>query len=184
SLWPYILSGGFLELLVPLTRPHIVELQYNACATISSLAGKTSESSEACARLVQVWDKPDGGMQSYLAAFLAVDEGMDPLLRSVAIWTVMMLLESESPELVQLVLAHPSIIKNIDKIAQMSSLPEADARFSAYTSDSGLRNSRAMDGDGYGPEDGELGDEDDDDIYQRLESMAQDVVALVQNLDR
>ncbi|KAJ2492639.1 Vacuolar protein 8 [Coemansia sp. RSA 2050] len=185
SLWPYILSSGFLELLVPLTRSHIVELQYNACATISSLAGKASESSDACSRLAQVWDKPEGGMQSYLATFLAVDEGMDPLLRSVAIWTVMMLLESESPDLVQLVLAHPSIIKNIKKIAQMGSLSEADAWLSTYTNDGGPRSSRAFDSDGYGPEDGDMGDEhDDDDIYQRLESMAQDVVALVQNLDR
>ncbi|KAJ1997716.1 hypothetical protein GGI04_005299 [Coemansia thaxteri] len=123
-------------------------------------------------------------MQSYLATFLAVDEGMDPLLRSVAIWTVMMLLESESPELVQLVLAHPSIIKNIDKIAQMSALPEGDPRLSAYTSDGGVRTSRGFDSEGYGVEDGDLGDDNDDDIYQRLESMAQDVVALVNNLDR
>ncbi|KAJ2478638.1 Vacuolar protein 8 [Coemansia sp. RSA 2320] len=184
SLWPFVLSGGFLELLVPLARSHISELQYNACATISSLASKANDSSDVCSRLVQVWDKPDGGMQSYLATFLAVDEGMDPLLRSVAIWTVMMLLESESPELVQLVLAHPSIIKNIDKIAQMSALPEGDPRLSAYTSDGGVRTSRGFDSEGYGVEDGDLGDDNDDDIYQRLESMAQDVVALVNNLDR
>ncbi|KAJ2000472.1 Vacuolar protein 8, partial [Coemansia thaxteri] len=46
SLWPFVLSGGFLELLVPLARSHISELQYNACATISSLASKANDSSD------------------------------------------------------------------------------------------------------------------------------------------
>ncbi|KAJ1751291.1 Vacuolar protein 8 [Coemansia sp. RSA 990] len=182
SLWPYIIDGGFLELLIPLTRSQNVELQYNACVTISSLAGKASEASD---RLAQVWDRPEGGLQSYLASFLTVDEGMDPVLRSVALWTVLLLLESDSPDLVRLVTGHPSIIKNIDKIASIDSLPEGELRNSAYTTDSlaGLRSSRGfMDGEGPGADDGPL-DESDDEIYNRMITIAQDVVSLVQSLD-
>ncbi|KAJ2362713.1 Vacuolar protein 8, partial [Coemansia sp. RSA 2610] len=180
SLWPYIIDDGFLELLIPLTRSPLVELQYNACVTISSLAGKASEASD---RLIQVWDRPDGGLQSYLALFLAVDEGMDPVLRSVALWTVLLLLESDSPDLIQLVTSHPSIIKNIDKIAAIGSLPEGELRNSAYTSDSlaGLRSSRTFDGDGFG---GDSENPDDDaDIYNRMINIAQDVVSLVHTLE-
>ncbi|KAJ2724390.1 Vacuolar protein 8 [Coemansia sp. Benny D115] len=185
TLWLYLMDGGFLELLIPLTHAQAVELQYNACAIISSLASKAGEASD---KLVRVWDKPDGGLQSYLAAFLAVDVGMDPLLRSVAIWTVLMLLESESPELVRLVTAHPSIIKNIEKIAEMGLQPDADARHSAYASANGtssLRVSRAFDGsEGFGAADAEdLDDAADDDIYNRMESLAQDVVDVVRSLE-
>ncbi|KAJ2450484.1 Vacuolar protein 8 [Coemansia sp. RSA 2336] len=182
SLWPYIIDGGFLELLIPLTRSQNVELQYNACVTISSLAGKAGEASD---RLAQVWDRPEGGLQSYLASFLTVDEGMDPVLRSVALWTVLLLLESDSPDLVRLVTSHPSIIKNIDKIASIDTLPEGELRNSAYTTDSlaGLRSSRGfMDGEGPGADDGPL-DESDDEIYNRMITIAQDVISLVQNLD-
>ncbi|KAJ2293342.1 Vacuolar protein 8 [Coemansia sp. RSA 355] len=181
SLAPYILDGGFLELLIPLTRSPQVELQYNACVTISGLAGKAGEAAD---RLVQVWDRPDGGLQSYLASFLAVDEGMDPVLRSIALWTVTQLLESNSPDLVNLVTSHPSIIKNIDKIASIGSLSDSELRNSAYTTDSlvGQRMSRAFD-DAYGV-DPENPDENDDDIYNRMINLAQDVISLVHNQDQ
>lgn len=185
SLWTYIMEGGFLELLVPLTHSPIIELQYNACATISSLAAKCSN--EDGDKLVQVWDRPDGGIQSYLASFLAINEGMDPMLRSMAIWTVLMMLENGSPELSRLIVSHPSIIKNIDKIAHMSHQQEpseavAEAspnnRNSAFTNEegsSGMRNSRAYEEQPSSEE----GDDNEDDIYIRMESLAQDVVALV-----
>ncbi|KAJ1881404.1 Vacuolar protein 8 [Kickxella alabastrina] len=184
SLCPYIMDGGFLELLIPLAHSQIFELQYNACAVISNLACKASDASD---RFVEVWDKPEGGMQSYLASFLAVDEGMDPHLRSVAIWTVMMLLESESPELIRLVTGHPSIIKNIEKIADMGAVPEDKARHSAYASangSAGMRVSRVFDnGEAFGDDDGDDIDEAEDDIYNRMENLAQDVVAMVHSLD-
>ncbi|KAJ2396442.1 Vacuolar protein 8 [Coemansia sp. RSA 2603] len=180
TLWPYMVDGGYLELLIPLTHSESVDLQCNACAIISSLASKASEISD---RLVQVWDKPDGGLQSYLAAFVKVDEGMDPTLRSLAIWTVLMLLESGSPELVNLVTWHPSIVKNIEKIAEMGALDEERARHSAYASAAGPRVSRAFEGEMYGDE-ADNSDEADDDIYNRMESLAQDVVALVHSLEQ
>ncbi|KAJ1826734.1 Vacuolar protein 8 [Coemansia sp. RSA 2599] len=182
SLWPHMVDCGFLELLIPLTRAEAIELQYNACAIISSLASKASEIGD---RLEQVWDKPDGGLQSYLASFLAIDEGMDPLLRSVAIWTVLMLLEGGTPQLVRLVTGHPSIVKNIEKIAEMGALSEEKARHSAYASAgsaAGLRVSRAFESDLYG-DDAENGDDADEDIYNRMENLAQDVMALVHNLE-
>ncbi|KAI9505753.1 Vacuolar protein 8 [Coemansia spiralis] len=177
SLWVYVLEGGFLELLIPLTRAESYELQCNTCAIISTLATKGSEASD---RLIAVWDKPAGGLQSYLAAFLAVDVGMEPMLRSVALWTVSMLLESDSPELVRLVISHPSIIRNIEKIASVGvEASEGDGRNSAYMS-SGLRNSQAFGSDGF---DGEDIDESDDDIYNRIETLAQDIIAVVHNLE-
>ncbi|KAJ2767668.1 Vacuolar protein 8 [Coemansia nantahalensis] len=183
SLWPYIVDGAFFELLIPLTRAPQLELQYNACVTISSLAAKAGEASE---RLVQVWDRPDGGLQSYLAAFLAVDEGMDPMLRSVALWTVFLLVENGSPELVRLVTSHPSIIKNTDKIASAGGLLDGEVRNSAYTTDSiaGPRSSRVFDGDadGFGA-DGELTDENDDEIYTRMVNLAQDIIAIVNTIE-
>ncbi|KAJ1828164.1 hypothetical protein LPJ73_008620, partial [Coemansia sp. RSA 2703] len=120
---------------------------------------------------------------SYLAAFVKVDEGMDPTLRSLAIWTVLMLLESGSSELVNLVTWHPSIVKNIEKIAEMGALDEERARHSAYVSAAGPRVSRAFEGEMYGDE-ADNSDEADDDIYNRMESLAQDVVALVHSLEQ
>ncbi|KAJ2781963.1 Vacuolar protein 8 [Coemansia javaensis] len=182
SLWPYIIDGAFLELLIPLTHAPQLELQYNACVTISSLAAKAGEAGE---RFVQVWDRPNGGLQSYLATCLAVDRGMDPMLRSVALWTVYLLVENGSPELVRLVTGHPSIIKNIDMIASASALPDGpDVRSSAYTTDStpGPRASRAFDADGFALDGGEP-DENEDEIYTRMVTLAQDLVALVNALD-
>ncbi|KAJ2161392.1 Vacuolar protein 8 [Coemansia sp. RSA 552] len=181
SLWPYVVEGGFLELLIPLTHSPSVELQYNACLTISSLASKAAEASD---RLVQVWDRPDGGLQSYLASFLAVDEGMDPVLRSIALWTVLLLLESDSPSLARLITSHPSIVKNIDKIASMGSLPDGGLRNSAYTNDSfgGPRASRVFDGDGYNAE-GESPDDTDDEVYTRMITMAQDAISIVNTFE-
>ncbi|KAJ1870715.1 hypothetical protein LPJ57_001915, partial [Coemansia sp. RSA 486] len=59
------------------------------------------------------------------------------------------------------------------------------ARHSAYASAgsaAGLRVSRAFESDLYG-EDIENGDEADEDIYNRMENLAQDVMALVNNLE-
>ncbi|KAJ2538679.1 Vacuolar protein 8, partial [Coemansia sp. RSA 1933] len=177
SLWMYVLDGDFLELLVPLTRSDSYELQYTTCAVISTFAAKGPEASD---RLVAVWDKPAGGLQSYLASFLVVDVGLEPTLRSMALWTVSLMLESDSPELVRLVIAHPSIIPNIEKLAAMGTgLSEGDARNSAYTV-SGQRNSQAYANDVYDAEDM---DENDDEIYNRIESLAQDIVALVNTLE-
>ncbi|KAJ2248126.1 hypothetical protein GGH97_001861, partial [Coemansia sp. RSA 475] len=110
--------------------------------------------------------------------------GMDPVLRSIALWTVTQLLESNSPDLVNLVTSHPSIIKNIDKIASIGSLSDSELRNSAYTTDSlvGQRMSRAFD-DAYGV-DPENPDENDDDIYNRMINLAQDVISLVHNQDQ
>ncbi|KAI8325480.1 ARM repeat-containing protein [Martensiomyces pterosporus] len=177
SLRPYITAGGFLELLIPLTRCHILEIQYNACATIGSLASKSDEDSEC---FVQVWDKPDGGLQSYLATFIALDEGsLDPSLKSIAIWTVLVLLESGSPELARLITGHPSIIKSIEKIASAGGLPNGEDK-GGYASDSGtgFRASQAFDGEGFMAD-----DHDEEDCYDRIDALAQQVVALVHDLE-
>ncbi|KAJ1796577.1 Vacuolar protein 8 [Coemansia sp. RSA 2399] len=178
SLWMYVLDGDFLELLIPLTRSESYDLQYTTCAVISTFASKGPEASD---RLVAVWDKPAGGLQSYLASFLVVDVGLEPTLRSVALWTVSLMLESDSPELVRLVISHPSIIPNIEKLATMGAeIPEGDVRNSAYTVGGGQRNSQAYASDTY---DGEDMDENDDEIYNRIESLAQDIVSLVNTLE-
>ncbi|KAJ2855109.1 hypothetical protein GGI22_004256, partial [Coemansia erecta] len=151
---------------------------YTTCAVISTFASKGPEASD---RLIAVWDKPAGGLQSYLASFLAVDVGLEPMLRSVALWTVSLMLESDSPELVRLVISHPSIIPNIEKLATMGAgIPEGDVRNSAYTVGGGQRNSQAYASDTY---DGEDMDENDDEIYNRIESLAQDIVSLVSTLE-
>ncbi|PIA18957.1 ARM repeat-containing protein [Coemansia reversa NRRL 1564] len=180
-LAPYVLNGGFIELLIPLTRSSVPELQYNACVALSSIAGKAGEASES---LVRTWDRPEGGLQSYLAAFLVIDEGMDPMLRSIALWTVLLLLESESPDLIRLVTSHPSIIRNVQKIAAANAPSDGDPRNSAYTGDSfaGPRSSRVFESDGY-DQDGENTEENDDDVYTRMVNLAQDVVSLVNTLE-
>ncbi|KAJ1737646.1 Vacuolar protein 8 [Coemansia sp. Benny D160-2] len=178
ALWVHVLEGGFLELLIPLTRADSYELQCNACAVISTFASKGAEASD---RLVAVWDKPDGGLQSYLASFLAVDVGLEPMLRSVALWTVSLMLESDSPALIRLVVSHPSIVPSIEKIASMgAAASDADARNSAYTVADAQRNSQAYASDTYDPEDV---DENDDDVYNRIEALAQDIVSLVHTLE-
>ncbi|KAJ1664407.1 Vacuolar protein 8 [Coemansia sp. RSA 1813] len=179
SLWMYVLEGDFLELLIPLTRSDSYELQCNTCAVISTFASKGLEASD---RLIAAWDKPAGGLQSYLASFLVVDVGLEPMLRSVALWTVSLMLESDSPELVRLVISHPSIIPNIEKVASMGTeMSEGDVRNSAYTvGGGGQRNSQAYGSDAY---DGEDMDENDDEIYTRIESLAQDIVSLVHTLE-
>ncbi|KAJ1963678.1 Vacuolar protein 8 [Dipsacomyces acuminosporus] len=170
SLRVYVIDGGFLELLIPLTRSRNGEIQYNACATIGSLASKSDEDGEL---FVRVWDKPDGGLQSYLASFLALDgAGLDPGIRSIAVWTVLVLLESGSPELARLITGHPSIIKSIEKIAEAGSLPNSGDK-GGYASDSGtgFRSSQAYDS------------EEDEDYYDRIDSLAQQVIAIVHDLE-
>ncbi|ORX71434.1 vacuolar protein 8 [Linderina pennispora] len=175
SLRPYMFAGKYLELLLPFTHHDSYDIQYSACVAISGLAHKCYEDSDY---FVRAWDRPDGGLQSYLASFLALDDSsLDVSLRSIAVWTVLILLEVGSPELTQLITGHPSIIKNIEAIAEASTLANGDER-GEYDVGPGYRGSRALDGDASSID--FLGDEEE---YDRIDALAQQVIALVHEIE-
>ncbi|KAJ1930967.1 Vacuolar protein 8 [Linderina macrospora] len=170
SLRPYMFAGKYLELLLPFTHHESYDIQYSA--------GLAHKCYEDCEYFVRAWDRPDGGLQSYLASFLALDDSsLDVSLRSIAVWTVLILLEIGSAELTQLIISHPSIIKNIEAIAEASTLANGDER-GEYEVGSGYRGSRALDGDTSSID--FLGDEEE---YDRIDALAQQVMALVHDIE-
>jgi len=100
---------GICEVLIPLTNSPSVEVQGNSAAALGNLSSKGTSfknvilnldpdifpdsrtSAEDYAAFNDVWDKPEGGLHTYLYRFLT---NPDPTFQHIAVWTIVQLLES------------------------------------------------------------------------------------------
>ncbi|CAE7131982.1 unnamed protein product [Rhizoctonia solani] len=92
ELKPQLLEMGICEVLIPLTNSPSVEVQGNSAAALGNLASKEERSSlDDYSAFNDVWDKPEGGLRTYLFRFLS---SPDVTFQHIAVWTIVQLLES------------------------------------------------------------------------------------------
>ncbi|KAF8531038.1 armadillo-type protein [Gautieria morchelliformis] len=116
DLKPQLLEMGICEVLIPLTNSPSVEVQGNSAAALGNLSSKDSRTSaEDYAAFNDVWDKPDGGLHTYLLRFLT---NPDPTFQHIAVWTVVQLLESGDPTLTVNIRSSNVLIPHIRALAQ------------------------------------------------------------------
>jgi vacuolar protein 8 len=89
DLKPQLLELGICEVLIPLTNSPSVEVQGNSAAAIGNLSSKAADDYNA---FNKVWNKPEGGLHTYLVRFLG---SSDQTFQHIAVWTLVQLLESE-----------------------------------------------------------------------------------------
>lgn len=66
---------------------------------------------------IQNWTEPAGGIHGYLRRFLASG---DPTFQHIAIWTLLQLLESEDPRLLERISKSNEIVRMVTDIAERS----------------------------------------------------------------
>lgn len=64
---------------------------------------------------IQNWTEPAGGIHGYLRRFLASG---DPTFQHIAIWTLLQLLESEDPRLLERIAKSNDIVRMVSDIAE------------------------------------------------------------------
>ncbi|RXK37061.1 vacuolar protein 8 [Tremella mesenterica] len=111
DLKPTLLEMGICEVLIPLTNSPSVEVQGNSAAALGNLSSKASED---YAPFNAVWNKPDGGLHAYLVRFLS---SPDITFQHIAVWTIVQLLESEDPQLINNIRSSPILISSIRQLA-------------------------------------------------------------------
>ncbi|KAJ1949984.1 Vacuolar protein 8, partial [Linderina pennispora] len=113
QLWPFVLAGNMLEILIPMTRSRHAQIQINACRTIGTLASKGTG---VAAPFIRAWRAPRGGLQGYLAEALVLPVYAN--MQSIAVWTVRALLASGSKDLVRLIREDSAIVSAIEDLAK------------------------------------------------------------------
>lgn len=110
GLKPTLLNMGVCHVLLPLTASDSIEVQGNAAAGLGNLASNT----EDYVAFMEVWQKPEGGMEAYLVRFL--DSG-DTTFQHIAVWTVLQLLEGGPEEMSALLKRSPKILSLVRQLA-------------------------------------------------------------------
>ncbi|KAL5640718.1 hypothetical protein ACGC1H_001262 [Rhizoctonia solani] len=111
ELKPQLLEMGICEVLIPLTNSPSVEVQGNSAAALGNLSSKEERSSlDDYSAFNEVWDKPEGGLHTYLFRFLS---STDATFQHIAVWTIVQLLESRDPQLTHNIRSSPMLIPHI-----------------------------------------------------------------------
>lgn len=111
ELKPQLLEMGICEVLIPLTNSPSVEVQGNSAAALGNLSSKEERSSlDDYSAFNDVWDKPEGGLHTYLFRFLS---STDATFQHIAVWTIVQLLESRDPQLTHNIRSSPLLIPHI-----------------------------------------------------------------------
>ncbi|KAG9105879.1 Vacuolar protein 8, partial [Ceratobasidium sp. 392] len=106
-----LLELGICEVLIPLTNSPSVEVQGNSAAALGNLSSKEERSSlDDYSAFNDVWDKPEGGLHTYLFRFLS---SPDATFQHIAVWTIVQLLESRDPQLTHNIRSSPLLIPHI-----------------------------------------------------------------------
>jgi len=110
-----LLEMGICEVLIPLTNSASSEVQGNSAAALGNLSSKDGRNSpDDYSAFNDVWDKPDGGMHRYLYRFLT---SSDATFQHIAVWTIVQLLESGDPVLINNIRTSTLLIPNIRNLA-------------------------------------------------------------------
>ncbi|ELU43293.1 vacuolar protein 8 [Rhizoctonia solani AG-1 IA] len=111
ELKPQLLEMGICEVLIPLTNSPSVEVQGNSAAALGNLSSKEERSSlDDYSAFNEVWDKPEGGLHTYLFRFLS---STDATFQHIAVWTIVQLLESRDAQLTHNIRSSPLLIPHI-----------------------------------------------------------------------
>ncbi|ORX68156.1 ARM repeat-containing protein [Linderina pennispora] len=105
QLWPFVLAGNMLEILIPMTRSRHAQIQI-----------KRFKGTGVAAPFIQAWRAPRGGLQGYLAEALVLPVYAN--MQSIAVWTVRALLASGSKDLVRLIREDSAIVSAIEDLAK------------------------------------------------------------------
>jgi vacuolar protein 8 len=127
DLKPHLLRLGVFDVLIPLTESDSIEVQGNSAAALGNLSSKgkqhrqTERSNTNISTVddytifIQNWTEPAGGIHGYLRRFLASG---DPTFQHIAIWTLLQLLESEDPSLLERISESDEIVRMVTDIAE------------------------------------------------------------------
>lgn len=110
ELKPHLLSLGVFDVLIPLTESESIEVQGNSAAALGNLSSKGDYN-----LFLSSWTSPSGGIHGYLSRFL---ESGDPTFQHIAIWTLLQLLESNDPKLIEKINSSDSIINMVREISE------------------------------------------------------------------
>ncbi|KAF2257492.1 ARM repeat-containing protein [Lojkania enalia] len=110
ELKPHLLNLGVFDVLIPLTESDSIEVQGNSAAALGNLSSKVGDYTI----FIQNWTEPSGGIHGYLRRFLASG---DPTFQHIAIWTLLQLLESEDPRLLERISKSNEIVRMVTDIA-------------------------------------------------------------------
>lgn len=111
-----LLEMGICEVLIPLTNSPSSEVQGNSAAALGNLSSKDGRTAnDDYSAFNDVWEKPDGGMHRYLYRFLT---SPDATFQHIAVWTIVQLLESEDPQLINNIRGSNLLIPNIRQLAE------------------------------------------------------------------
>ncbi|OLY83349.1 Vacuolar protein 8 [Smittium mucronatum] len=127
SLKEPILTGGFLDVLIPLTHSISIDVVGNSAAAIGNLSASVSDYSV----FINNWYEPEGGLQLYLQNFLSSES--EPTFLQIGVWTVLQLVESGNQELMDLIKSHeniPSLLKKINNDYMGHSHHRQDSEYS------------------------------------------------------
>ena len=106
-----LLDMGMCECLIPLTASQSVEVQGNSAAALGNLSSKA----EDYTIFNQVWNKPEGGLHTYLVRFLG---SPDNTFQHIAVWTLVQLLESGDEMLINNIQSSALLLPLIRRLAQ------------------------------------------------------------------
>ena len=136
DLKPHLLKLGVFDVLIPLTESDSIEVQGNSAAALGNLSSKGQSSgtvpSELGADFVIVgdyslflssWNQPSGGIHGYLQRFLASG---DPTFQHIAIWTLLQLLESGDPKLIETINNSTEVMNAVRNISEKNIESEDD----------------------------------------------------------
>ncbi|KZS90310.1 vacuolar protein 8 [Sistotremastrum niveocremeum HHB9708] len=115
DLKPQLLEMGICEVLIPLTNSTSVEVQGNSAAALGNLSSKDGRSAmDDYSAFNDVWEKPDGGLHTYLYRFLS---SPDLTFQHIAVWTIVQLLESGDAQLFNNIRQSSLLIPHIRQLA-------------------------------------------------------------------
>ncbi|PSK51898.1 vacuolar protein 8 [Elsinoe australis] len=113
DLKPHLLSLGVFDVLIPLTESESIEVQGNSAAALGNLSSKVGDYT----LFLQSWTSPSGGIHGYLFRFL---NSGDPTFQHIAIWTLLQLLESSDPKLLDRINQDDDIMSMVREISEKS----------------------------------------------------------------
>lgn len=106
---------GICEVLIPLAKSRSPGVQANSGAALANLSSRGRRvASHSYLAFNEVWDKPEGGMHHYLYQFL---NKSDATFQYTALWTIVQLLESGDPRLINKIRSSPLLVPHIRKFA-------------------------------------------------------------------
>jgi len=111
-----LLEMGICDVLIPLTDSPSVEVQGNSAAALGNLSMKDGRTTlDDYAVFNDVWEKPAGGLHTYLFRFLS---SPDATFQHIAVWTMVQFLESGDPQLIAAIRGSQLLIPHIRQLAQ------------------------------------------------------------------